>query len=185
MYKPYIILSALLSSLLVTMPAAADIHSDFTQPIEIESNHDELDLRANILTFRDNVIIQQGTLRITADRLDVVSEGDEAGAGEVFIASGTPATYQQEVEPGILVEASAEEIRYDSRDRVLTLNGNAQMKQSNNQVNANRITYFVEEQRVTAERDEDSDERVRTIFQPRNNSDNTPEPNLENNGTNS
>lgn len=178
MCKQYIILSALLSSLLLAAPVAADIHSDFTQPIEIESDHDELDLRASVLTFRDNVIIQQGTLQITADRLDVVTESDdEIGTGEVFIASGSPATYQQEVEPGILVEASANEIRYDSRVRVLTLSGDAQMQQSNNQVNANRITYFVEEQRVTAERDEDSDERVRTIFQPRGNPDQTPENN--------
>lgn len=168
MFKRHIILSALLSSSLLAAPVVADVNRDFSQPIKVDADHEELDLRASSLMFRDNVIIQQGSLRITADRLDVISEGDdEIGEGEVFMATGTPATYQQEVEPGIIVEASADEIRYDSRVRVLTLSGNAQMRQSGNQVSANRITYYVDEQRVTAERDEDSEERVRTIFQPR------------------
>lgn len=173
MCKRHIILSALLSSLLLAAPAAADVNRDFEEPIKVDADHEELDLRANSLMFRDNVVIRQGTLQITADRLDVRSEGDdEIGDGEIFVATGTPATYQQEVEPGMLVEASANEIRYDSRVRVLTLSGSAQMRQSGNQVSANRITYYVDEQRVTAERDEDSEERVRTIFQPRQNSGN-------------
>lgn len=173
MFKRHIILSALLSSLFLATPVAADVNRDFTQPIKVDADHEELDLRASSLMFRDNVIVQQGSLRITADRLDVISEGDEdIGQGEVFIATGSPATYQQEVETNMTVEASADEIRYDSRVRVLTLSGNAQMRQSGNQVNANRITYYVDEQRVTAERDEESEERVRTIFQPRQNTDN-------------
>lgn len=173
MFKRHIILSALLSSSLLAAPVVADVNRDFSQPIKVDADHEELDLRASSLMFRDNVIIQQGSLRITADRLDVISEGDdEIGEGEVFMATGTPATYQQEVEPGIIVEASADEIRYDSRVRVLTLSGNAQMRQSGNQVSANRITYYVDEQRVTAERDEDSEERVRTIFQPRQSTEN-------------
>ena len=173
MFKRHIILSALLSSLLLAAPVAADMTRDFAQPIEIESDAEELDWRAGVLIFRGNVIIQQGTLRINAERLDVVSEDDEEiGEGEVLIATGSPATYQQEVEPGVIVEASANEIRYDSRVRVLTLSGDAQMRQSGNQVSANRIIYYADEQRVTAERDEDSEERVRTILQPRQNNGN-------------
>lgn len=169
MFKPPIILSAILSSLLIS-PVFADASRDFQQPISIEADDQELDIQANRVIVRNNVIIRQGSLIITADRLEVVSDGDVTqGEGEVFIATGSPATYQQEVEDGMLVEASASEIRYDASTRILILQGNAQMLQSGNQVSASRITYYVDEQRVTAERDQDSEERVRTIFQPRQN----------------
>lgn len=177
MFKRLTILSALLTSLLLMSVAYADANRDFQQPINVDADDQELDLVANRLVFRNNVVIQQGSLQITADRLDVVSESEDGvGEGEVFIATGAPATYQQEIEPGMLVEASADEIRYDARVRVLTLRGSAQMRQSGNQVSASRITYYVDEQRVTAEREQDSEERVRTIFQPRQGSES------ENNG---
>lgn len=174
MFKPFTTLSALFVSALVLVNSAwADAERDFQQPITVDADHEELDLRAGRLTFRDNVLVQQGSLRIGADELNVINEdGDEIGEGEIFIATGNPSTYQQELEPDVLVEASADEIRYDSRIRVLTLSGNAQMRQSGNQVSASRITYYVDEQRITAERDDESEERVRTIFQPRQNETN-------------
>lgn len=168
MSKRCITLSVLLSSILLSPVSWADIERDFSQPILVDADREELDLRANRLVLHDNVVIQQGTLRITADQLNVESE-TELGSGdsEVFIATGNPATYQQEVEPGMLVEASAGEIRYDAATRVISLLGNATMQQGGNQVSANRIVYYIDEQRVTAERGEDDDQRVRNIFQPR------------------
>lgn len=151
----------------------ADASTDFQQPILIDADDQELDMQVNRVIVRNNVVISQGSLRILADRLEVLTEeSPEFGEAQIFVATGGPATYQQEVEPGMVVQASASEIRYDTRTRVLTLQGGAQMLQSGNQLNANRITYYVDEQRVTAERDEDSQERVRTIFQPRQNANN-------------
>lgn len=182
MFKRFITRNPVRSSLLVALTLAAtglvgtafaDANRDFQQPISIDAEDQEFDMQAGRIIVRNNVIISQGTLRIHADRLEVINEeGGELGEGELFIASGSPATYQQEVEPGMLVEASADEIHYDARTRVLTLRGNAQMLQSGNQVSAGRITYYVDEQRVTAERAEDSEERVRTIFQPRQSTNN-------------
>jgi lipopolysaccharide export system protein LptA len=167
MWKPFITLSVIVSSLLLGLPAQASAERDFDQPIQVEADQEELDLRANRLMFRDNVVVRQGSLKITADRLEVESTTGEAGESEVFIATGSPATYQQNVDADLTVNAQANEIRYDARTRVLTLSGNARMSQSGNQVSANQITYYVDEQRVTAERDETSEERVTTIFQPR------------------
>ena len=157
----------------VAGPVLADASTDFQQPILIDADDQELDMEVNRVIVRNNVVISQGSLRILADRLEVITEeAPGVGEGQIFVASGEPATYQQEVEPGMVVEASAREIRYDTRARVLTLQGEAQMLQSGNQLNASRITYYVDDQRVTAERDEDSEERVRTIFQPRQNENN-------------
>ncbi|RUO34026.1 lipopolysaccharide transport periplasmic protein LptA [Aliidiomarina soli] len=180
MCKLSISLSVALSSLLISAIAWADVEYDSQQPIKVEADHEELDLRANRLTFRDNVIITQGSLRITADLLEVEGDNDaELGQGEVFVATGSPATYQQTVDEGVTVNAHANEIRFDSRRRVLTLTGSAEMRESGNQVTAERITYYVDELRATAERSEDSDERVRSIFQPRSNNSSQ---NEQNNG---
>lgn len=167
MLKPFITLSVVISSLLLALPAQANAERDFEQPIQVEADQEQLDLRANRLLFSDNVVVSQGSLKITADRLEVEGTDGEAGDSELFIATGSPATYQQDIDADLTVNAQANEIRYDARTRVLTLSGNAQMSQSGNQVNANQITYYVDEQRVTAERDEQSEERVTTIFQPR------------------
>lgn len=72
MFKPPIILSAILSSLLIS-PVFADASRDFQQPISIEADDQELDIQANRVIVRNNVIIRQGSLIITADRLEVVS----------------------------------------------------------------------------------------------------------------
>lgn len=178
MSKRFIILSALLSSFVLHSTAWADVDRDFTQPILVDADREELDLRENRLVLHDNVVIQQGSLRITADLLNVESDSElGSGDSEVFIATGNPATYQQEIEPGMLVEASASEIRYDAATRVISLVGQATMQQGGNQVSANRIVYYIDEQRVTAERGEEDDQRVRNVFQPRQRTDNNDEGN--------
>lgn len=160
----------LAGSLIAVATAQADVENDFQQPIQVQADHEELDLRANRLVFSRNIVITQGSLEITADRLEVESISDgERGEGEIFVATGSPATYQQTVDDGITVNAHANEIRFDSRRRVLTLTGDAQMRESGNQVDAQRITYYVEELRATAERGEDDEQRVRSIFRPRGN----------------
>ena len=180
MFKPSTTRMQMLSKLLaavamlgLTGTVLADANSDFQQPILIDADDQELDMQVNRVIVRNNVVISQGSLRILADRLEVITEEDSnGGEGQIFVATGAPATYEQEVEPGMVVQASASEIRYNTIARVLTLQGGAQMLQSGNQLNASRITYYVDDQRVTAERDEDSEERVRTIFQPRQNESN-------------
>lgn len=169
MLKLSITLSALISSaLLVVAPALANnFERDFEQPIQVNADYQEIDSRANRLLYRDNVVIAQGSLLINAERLEVQSTGEEVGESEVFVATGSPATYQQDVEEGVTVHAQANEIHYDSNAGILTLRGSAQLSQHGNIVRASQITYYVNDQRVTAQRSDDGEERVTTIFQPR------------------
>ncbi|RUO26655.1 lipopolysaccharide transport periplasmic protein LptA [Aliidiomarina minuta] len=169
MLKLSITLSAIISSaLLIVAPAFANnFERDFEQPIQVNADYQEIDSRANRLLYQDNVVIAQGSLLINAERLEVESTADELGDGEIFVATGSPARYQQDVEEGVTVEAQANEIRYDSGTGILTLRGNAELRQLGNLVRASQITYYVNDQRVTAQRSDDGEDRVTTIFQPR------------------
>lgn len=159
-------LTVLLSSLLLNCwiggATASTLNRDFSQPIQISADEEFLDLRQNIFRVEGHVEIHQGSLTILADKLTVEGFGDEQITSERLHAFGSPATYEQEIEEGVFVHAQADIIIYDAGARILTLEGNAQLVQSGNYLNAFRIIYNLEEQTVQAQRGE---EKVRTSLQ--------------------
>ncbi|TRW50443.1 lipopolysaccharide transport periplasmic protein LptA [Aliidiomarina halalkaliphila] len=137
---------------------------DFEQPVQILADNDLLDLQQSIYRAMGNVRINQGSLQITADELEVTGFDNRSDEPEVFSLRGSPATYQQEIEPGIIVNAQATTIQYDSTAGILTLQGGAELRQDGSLVRAERIIYNIETQQVTSDRGE---EQVETIFRPR------------------
>ena len=67
---------------------------------------------------------------------------------------------------GTVMSASAEEVRYDVAKRILTLNGEAEVTQAGQKVTAKSITYDMAQQLISAEKDENSTDRVHTILVP-------------------
>jgi|GEM_PF-898338 len=153
------------------------LEQDFQQPIVFEADEEFMDWLEGKFNATGNIRISQGTLLIEADRMDVEGFSSDGNEPEIFIVTGSPATYQQQIQPGMLAQAHAETIRYDATTRILTLEGSAELRQGDNQVNAARIVFNIEAQQVRAERGDD-DSQVRTTVQPR------PRNNSENNGDN-
>ncbi|MDP4527471.1 lipopolysaccharide transport periplasmic protein LptA [Alkalimonas delamerensis] len=149
-------------ALLFTLSVAASTQNDFQQPLSIDSEAFFTDLQSANVVYERNVLVQQGSLIIRADRLEV--DGSAGKGLEIFIATGSPATYSQQMEDGSLVEAQAQEVRYDRASRILIMTGEAELKQSGSLVQAARIEYNMESQQMQAERGENG--RVRTIFAP-------------------
>ena len=134
---------------------------DYTQQIQIDADK-LVSVNDNILTYRSNVQITQGSLRMTADKLEINAS---AGKGkEVYIATGSPVNYSQLLPDGKPVTAQASEMRYDPSSRTLTLSGDAELTQSGSVVRASVIRYNVEKQQLSAESDDTK--RVTTIFTP-------------------
>ena len=159
MIKPVILLAALFVSNL-----SWAIQPDFQQPLSIDSDTTFGDIQTSTLVYEHNVIVQQGSLKILANRLEI--DGSAGEGAEIFIATGTPATYSQLMEDGSLVEAKANEIRYERANRVLTMTGDAELKQRGSLVRATLVRYNIETQQLNAERGDDDNGRVRTIFEP-------------------
>lgn len=173
-----ILCASLFSLAPVIASASVTLERDFQQPVDIEADREFLDMREGIFQVQGNVIIRQGSMTIRADELEIEGFSEAGGDAERFVAKGSPATYEQEIDVGIFVTASAEEIIYDAVERILIMQGNAELFQGGNVVRAARITYNLEAQQIEAERGESDDERVRNIFQPRERTNN------ENNGAN-
>jgi lipopolysaccharide export system protein LptA len=134
---------------------------DYSQQIQIDADNLS-SLKENVLTYRNNVVITQGSLQMKADQLEINAS---AGKGkEVYVATGNPVSYSQLLADGQPVTAKANEIRYEPASRILTLTGDAELAQSGSVVKASTIRYNVEKQELSAQSDESK--RVTTIFTP-------------------
>lgn len=162
----------LLSTILWSPQAAAQGKADFEQDIIIDSEREWFDIQNKIAIFEDNAVITQGTLRITADHLEVSQQGEDGV--RTFTAEGSPATYQQELEDGSLIQAQAKSIRYDETAQLLTLMGEVKVTQDNSEIQGNEIVYNFATQQLRASRGDDESDRVTTIFKPKKKNDNEP-----------
>ncbi|SDB32662.1 lipopolysaccharide export system protein LptA [Pseudidiomarina indica] len=151
--------------------AWAQGRADFSQPIEINADRDWFDVANKIAVFENNVLIRQGSLTIQADHLEVTRRGDQSDS---FTATGSPAVYQQLLDDGSPIQAEAEIIRYDQDQQLLVLSGNVKVSQNNSLIQGNEIIYNFATQQLSANRGEN--ERVTTIFLPKNKSDQPNEP---------
>ncbi len=148
--------------LLFSLSNVYALESDSTQPIDIESATQDFDMQKNTITFNGNVIITQGTIKITADKVVVLRQ---KGKKEIINAYGKPITFHQTLEGGKPMDGQANQAHYDLGSEFLTLTGNAKLKQLDSSVKANKITYDVKKQQLKATKRGKS-ARVKTILIP-------------------
>ncbi|WP_299080104.1 lipopolysaccharide transport periplasmic protein LptA [uncultured Paraglaciecola sp.] len=155
------------SSFLAILLFSATSHAgkdDFTQKIELASLYQNADGIAKRATYQGNVVIQQGTLTVSADELEI--DASQGEGNEIFIATGKPATYSQQQEDGSIVTASADKIEYHRQTRSLSLEGNAQIKQNSSSVQGKSIKFNMELEQIVAQGSDQESGRVITTFQP-------------------
>ncbi|MEZ5599165.1 MAG: lipopolysaccharide transport periplasmic protein LptA [Pseudomonadales bacterium] len=148
--------------LLAAAGPAWAITGDSDKPIHISSRNAQLDRSSQTLVYQGNVRIDQGTLRVIADRMVVEYEADRVVR---ITATGSPARYQQELEGSQgHVHANARQIVYHTQAESLDLIGAAQLLQHGSELKGEVISYDIEAGRVAA-RSNDSGP-VRMILQP-------------------
>jgi lipopolysaccharide export system protein LptA len=138
------------------------LEDDFNKQIIVDADRQQVNIKENRVTFYNNVVVTQGSIKMHAEELSVI--GSEEKGSEVMIAKGEPATFYQLLDSGKPIEAEANEVRYDLKSQTLTLTTNAQLKQEESLVKGNMIKYSINKQEMVAQGDENS--RVTTIFQP-------------------
>jgi lipopolysaccharide export system protein LptA len=130
----------LLSLVLLCLAGAtfAEI-ADREKPINV--NADELTSNNEIQesTFKGNVVLTQGTLRIAADRV-VIRE--DAEGYRYAVAYGAPVTFRQKRDKSDdVIEGWAERAEYDNKNEVLKLFNKARIKSSQGDLSGDFITY--------------------------------------------
>ena len=171
MLKPYIILALCSLSVLFSSSVSAQrstLERDLAEEVRILADNNFLDAADSVYRAWGNVRITQGSLLITANTLEITGFEQADAEAELFLLAGTdsqPATYRQEIEAGMFVNANAIRIEYDASNRILRLFGAAELQQDGNVVRAESIVYDVESKSVSASRSDDN--QVETIFRPR------------------
>lgn len=121
---------------------------DAAQPIHIHSESAEIERRAGRIVYLGAVRVEQGTLRVNAERMVV-----DYHEGKVvrITATGGPARYTQELEDDSgQVEADASTIVYHTQEARIDLKGNAHLEQRGNSLEGDLIRYDIRAGRVAA-----------------------------------
>jgi len=153
---------SLIACLLTTSSAYA-LKSDSDQPIYIDSDTQNLDMKSNRVTFIGDVKLKQGSININADKLIVIRNPDDGSLREIE-GYGNPATFSQLTDDGKTLSGQAKELYYDVSDDQLTMISDATLSQDESTIHGNKITYKIGSQKLTA--DSGAGERVKTVLQP-------------------
>ena len=155
------------ASILAVFLFSANSHAgkdDFTKKIELASLYQNADGIAKRATYQGNVVIQQGSLKVSADELEI--DASKGEGNEIFIATGNPAKYSQQQEDGSIVTAQADKIEYHRQTSSLTLQGNAEIKQNSSSVQGESIKFNMALEQIIAQGSDQESGRVITTFQP-------------------
>lgn len=127
------------------------LESDRDKPATIEADEVEFDFRTGERTYKGNVIVVQGTLRVTGDRM-VVQYGDNNEEIETATSWGEPATFKQRPDGKEQdVYGEGDTIIMNQVDDTLTLIENAVMTQAGNTAEGKRIVYYMSTDKMTVE----------------------------------
>ncbi len=149
--------------------------SDRNQPIRVQADSAELDDRQGVAVYRGDVVITQGTLKITGHTVTLTQ--NKQGDIDVVTAVGTPAYYEQLPETGKqLVKAYGRTIQYFSANERIVLIDQAKVIQEGNTFEGEKIVYDTRRQIVNAGRARGEQigtpqPRIDMVIQPRQRSD--------------
>ncbi|MDP4983243.1 lipopolysaccharide transport periplasmic protein LptA [Pseudoalteromonas tunicata] len=130
----------------------------------IDADKQQAELKRNVVIFEKNVEVTHGKRSIKADFLEAYRRAELGENKELLIARGHPARYSETLPDGNVITASADEISYDVASAILTISGNASITQSGQKISAENIIYDINQQLISAEKAENSNQRVRTIL---------------------
>lgn len=156
--------SLIAPSLAVCALAAHALPEDRQQPVNLVADRAEMNQQTGVGTYEGNVIVTQGTMRLTGDKVVVYTKDGELQRMESF---GKPTTFKQKP------AADKEEIfgeslklDYDAQTGIVVATGKAKITQVQDTFTGDRIEYDVNKDLVKA-RGGASAERVQIIMQPK------------------
>ncbi|BBM63700.1 lipopolysaccharide transport periplasmic protein LptA [Vibrio alfacsensis] len=152
-----------LLALVLAAPQALALKSDTQQPVYINSDTQQVDMKSNQVVFEGDVSLKQGSINIDADRI-IVTRDPKTESIKQIQAFGKPATFSQLMDDGKTLSGQATELDYRIATDELTMKGQAQLAQDGNTIRGSSIRYQIGKQKLVA--DSSKTERVTTILQP-------------------
>lgn len=154
---------------------AMALSTDVEQPVEIEADFAELDDAAGRTTYTGNVVVTQGSMRMTGDKL-IANFDEDRQLVDVYL-EGTPAYFKQTPDGGKQdIEGEGLQIEYHQPKSLLYLIDKARLVQGDRLFEGYRINYDTSRSIITgrgasnAPRSKDTAQkpgRVKVIIPPK------------------
>jgi len=155
-----------LALLLAAPTLATALESDKDQPIQIEADSVDIDDGKGTSTYKGNVELTQGSIRITADRVTITQH---QGQSDHVEAVGSPVTFRQRTEGAKgIIKGRAKRAEYDANSEMLYLIDEAVLTQGSDSFKSDRITYDRARSVVKAGASAKGKKRVRVTIQSGN-----------------
>jgi|GEM_PF-6532722 lipopolysaccharide transport protein LptA len=130
-------------------------HLERNAPVEINSDYAQYHHPTGVATHRGQVKMVYSTTTLLADQLDIYR--DPAGEIQKFLATGQPATLESTMASlAAALTGQAQSIYYLPQEGLFVLEGQAQIQQGADTLNAPKITLDIEQQAIYSERDSTS-----------------------------
>ncbi len=142
---------------------------DSEQPIAVEADSLEVREQQNISIYQGNVSLVQGSLQINSDRL--VIHFNDARELVLMEMTGAPARFRQLDNNRQEILGQARQINYVESESLLELIEEARFSRDGDTIESERIRINTESSRIEAG-GPDTDERVKMLIQPRNDTGN-------------
>ncbi|CAM3019820.1 lipopolysaccharide transport periplasmic protein LptA [Vibrio rarus] len=144
-------------------PVAYALSTDSEQPVYIDSDSQQLDMKSNKVTFIGDVKMRQGSINVAGDKV-IVYRNPKTGAIKEIEAYGTLATFSQKTDDGKTIHGHARELYYNMNQDQLTMVKQAMLAQDDSTIKGERIKYHITTERMIAEGGAGT--RVSTVLQP-------------------
>jgi len=139
----------LLFTTLALCNPAWPLSTDKDQPIEIEANTAELDDQKGVTVYTGNVVVTQGSIRMTGDKMTVYYTKDNDL--DTVIMLGQPATYRQMPDKKeVYDEAEALRMEFYNLKHLIVLINNALVTQEGLRFSGSHIEYDTENSKIRA-----------------------------------
>ena len=169
--KPWLYGLAALTLLATAGPAAA-LTSDRSQPIRIQADRVTLDEARGVSVYEGRVHLTQGSLKLTADRVQVFTAEKKLSRIE---AEGDLAVLETQTDDGREVHAESRRMEFRAAERTVILLEQARLTQGPNQFASERIVYDLEHAIVNAG-DKSGGQRVEVVIVPETKEESSPAP---------
>ena len=123
---------------LAALPAFAE-RADREKEIVIGADHSLADDANKVVTLTGNVIVTQGSMRITAAKMLL---REDAKGNKTYVATGAPVTFRQKRDKvDEWIDGTAERAEFDDRNDVLRLYNKARVKSNQSELTGDFISY--------------------------------------------
>ncbi len=132
---------------LFAVGAAHALSSDRDKNLEVRASYNKMvTTKPSFALFKDNVRLEQGSLKASGDEAKVYEGDDSANSGRRIVMTGSPALLEQKQDDsGGLMTARAAQIDYDDGSHIAILTGDVVVVQAGkSEFRGQRMTYNTE-----------------------------------------